>query len=157
MWKKDKAALNAINQQAKDLLVKVSRSATFLHLIDGATFQFCISCHSSDAAGEFRGFDFDRSRPRGHTLPQRRWEEGLETALLCAQGFGHLLCAQRKNKGIANQSFYLYCCLKENRFSNLSEQNHFYSLHQASCFLLLGFRWSWSQWGLSQSWTAVNI
>lgn len=125
------------------LKISLSRSVAVPHFcisLMAPRFSFAISCHSSDAAGEFRGFDFDRSRPRGHTLPQRRWEEGLETALLCAQGFGHLLCAQRKNKGIANQSFYLYCCLKENRFSNLSEQSHFYSLHQASCFLLLGFR-----------------
>lgn len=68
------------------------------------SFQFGMLSLWSDPAGAFWGFCSDCPWPWGHAVPKGRWKEGLETSLLHAQGLGHLLCTQRKDKGMTNQT-----------------------------------------------------
>lgn len=146
MWKKQKACLSNITEQAKELLLKVSdtphhndviicqscvisKMKTVWEVLPCFTndyfllsTQFCMLSFSSDPAGAFWGFYSDCPWSWGRAAPKGRWKEGLETSLLCAQGLGHLLCTQRKIKGMTNQTmrtFYILFHLKCKQILNL--------------------------------------
>lgn len=74
-------------------------SPFLLSFISSSLLLHLLLSSSSDPAGELWWIYCDRPSPWRHPVSEGRWEEGVETTLLHAEGVRHLLCSQRKDKG----------------------------------------------------------